>query len=96
MTTKAQMLEDPVDFSLVLGGPLYQLFRKAHLEGDHLDGAGKTLSQRSLEADFWTMFGKANSPDGLVSQSRSADRRAICDGVAALYRTDPFDVRLDR
>src|SRR5690349_19386043 len=25
------------DFSLVLGGPLYQLFRKAHLEGDHLE-----------------------------------------------------------
>ena len=24
------------DFSLVLGGPLFQLFRKAHLEGDHL------------------------------------------------------------
>src|SRR3954451_17614040 len=23
------------DFSLVLGGPLYQVFRKAHLEGDH-------------------------------------------------------------
>lgn len=25
------------DFSLVLGGPLFQLFRKAHLEGDHLE-----------------------------------------------------------
>ena len=37
MTTKPKMLEDPVDFSLVLGGPLYQLFRKAHLEGDHLE-----------------------------------------------------------
>jgi len=35
MTTKPKMLEEPVDFSLVLGGPLYQLFRKAHLEGDH-------------------------------------------------------------
>lgn len=29
-------MEEPVDFSLVLGGPVYQLFRKAHLEGDHL------------------------------------------------------------
>ena len=25
------------DFSLVLGGPIYQLLRKAHLEGDHLE-----------------------------------------------------------
>lgn len=25
------------DFSLVLGGPLFQLFRRAHLEGDHLE-----------------------------------------------------------
>lgn len=37
MTTKPKMLEEPIDFSLVLGGPLYQLFRKAHLEGDHLE-----------------------------------------------------------
>lgn len=28
------MLQDPPDFSLVLGGPLYQLWRKAHLGGD--------------------------------------------------------------
>src|ERR1700748_3592582 len=25
------------DFSLVLGGPLFQLFRRAYLSGDHLD-----------------------------------------------------------
>jgi hypothetical protein len=25
------------DFSLVLGGPLYQLFRRAHLSGDTLE-----------------------------------------------------------
>ena len=31
------MLEEPYDFSLVLGGPLFQLFRKAHLTGDSLD-----------------------------------------------------------
>src|SRR5262245_41546328 len=30
-------LEEAHDFSLVLGGPLFQLFRKAHLEGDHLE-----------------------------------------------------------
>lgn len=28
------ILQDPPDFSLVLGGPLYQLWRKAHLDGD--------------------------------------------------------------
>lgn len=29
--------DEPEDFSLVLGGPLFQLLRKAHLEGDALD-----------------------------------------------------------
>ena len=36
--------EDRHDFSLVLGGPLFQLLRKAHLEGDHLE----LLRQRML------------------------------------------------
>jgi hypothetical protein len=30
-------LEEPTDFSVVLGGPLFQLLRKAHLEGNHLE-----------------------------------------------------------
>ena len=30
------LLQNPPDFSLILGGPLYQLFRKAHLMDDHL------------------------------------------------------------
>ena len=29
--------EERYDFSLVLGGPLFQFFRKAHLSGDHLE-----------------------------------------------------------
>ena len=29
--------EEPEDFSLVLGGPLFQLFRHAFLSGDHLE-----------------------------------------------------------
>lgn len=29
-----RILQEPPDFSLVLGGPLYQLLRKAHLDGD--------------------------------------------------------------
>jgi hypothetical protein len=35
--TEINSLEDPNDFSLVLGGPLFQLFRRAHLTGDTLD-----------------------------------------------------------
>src|SRR6201993_5246208 len=30
-------VEEQHDFSLVLGGPIFQLFRKAHLEGNHLE-----------------------------------------------------------
>src|ERR1700757_544304 len=36
-TAKINVLDDPLDFSIVLGGPLFQLLRKAHLEGDHLE-----------------------------------------------------------
>jgi len=35
--TQFNLLDEPYDFSLVLGGPLFQLLRKAHLEGDHLE-----------------------------------------------------------
>ena len=31
------MRQEPPDFSLVLGGPLYQLWRRAHLTGDMLE-----------------------------------------------------------
>ncbi len=34
---KPSALQEPTDFSLVLGGPLYQLFRRAHLSGDALE-----------------------------------------------------------
>jgi hypothetical protein len=30
-------LQEPPDFSLVLGGPLYQIFRRAHLTGPALE-----------------------------------------------------------
>jgi hypothetical protein len=44
-STKAELtfLREAPDFSLVLGGPLYQLFRKAHLEGDHLQLLGRRV-----------------------------------------------------
>jgi hypothetical protein len=35
--TKPAILQEYPDFSLVLGGPLYQLFRRAHLTGDALE-----------------------------------------------------------
>jgi hypothetical protein len=34
---KQSIFQEPPDFSLVLGGPFYQLFRKAHLSGGHLE-----------------------------------------------------------
>lgn len=36
MTTRAQ-LQEPVDFSLVLGGPLYQMFKRTYLSGPTLE-----------------------------------------------------------
>jgi len=35
--SQPDLREEPHDFSLVLGGPLFQLLRKAHLGGDHLE-----------------------------------------------------------
>ncbi|HTT18046.1 MAG TPA: hypothetical protein VMG82_03810 [Candidatus Sulfotelmatobacter sp.] len=34
---ESDFFDEQHDFSLVLGGPLFQLFRKAHLRGDHLE-----------------------------------------------------------
>jgi hypothetical protein len=42
--TEHSPIEEQQDFSLVLGGPIFQLLRKAHLEGDHLE----LLRRRSL------------------------------------------------
>ena len=36
-TEKINLLDDPPDFSIVLGGPLFQFLRRAHLGGDHLE-----------------------------------------------------------
>ena len=36
-TSKNNILREPQDFSLVLGGPLFQLFRRSHLSGDALE-----------------------------------------------------------
>jgi hypothetical protein len=37
MATVKSALDEPPDFSVVLGGPLYQLLRRAHFEGDHME-----------------------------------------------------------
>jgi hypothetical protein len=37
MMTERNFLEGPHDFSLVLGGPIFQLFRRSHLAGDGLE-----------------------------------------------------------
>jgi len=42
--------EEAHDFSLVLGGPLFQLLRKAHLEGDHLELLPRRLLTVTLVA----------------------------------------------
>ena len=36
-TAKINLLDEPPDFSIVLGGPLFHLLRRAHLEGGHLE-----------------------------------------------------------
>src|SRR5712664_2767930 len=36
-TPAAELIAEPYDFSLVLGGPLYQIFRRAHLSGTTLE-----------------------------------------------------------
>lgn len=43
-TSSSKLLPEPQDFSLVLGGPLFQLLRRAHLSGDAL----QLLRQRIL------------------------------------------------
>ena len=45
-------LKDVEDFSLVLGGPLFQLLRKSHLEGDAMD----LLHRRILASVLITWF----------------------------------------
>ena len=45
-----QPTQESTDFSLVLGGPLYQLFRRAHLSGDTLDLLRRRIVVLSLLA----------------------------------------------
>jgi hypothetical protein len=47
---KNTFLQESTDFSLVLGGPLYQLFRRAHLSGGHLELLRRRILLLSLFA----------------------------------------------
>jgi len=46
----SQPMQERTDFSLVLGGPLYQLFRRSHLSGDALDLLQRRIVVLSLFA----------------------------------------------
>jgi hypothetical protein len=41
--TEPNLLQQPSDFSLVLGGPTFQIFRRLHLTGDHLELSARRL-----------------------------------------------------
>jgi hypothetical protein len=49
-TSKNHILREPQDFSLVLGGPLFQLLRRSHLSGDALELARQRIIVISLFA----------------------------------------------
>lgn len=49
---EASQTNESADFSLVLGGPLFQLLRKAHLEGDELE----LLNRRIIASFVLTWF----------------------------------------
>jgi hypothetical protein len=47
MTTPS-LLKEPPDFSLVLGGPTYQLLRRAHLSGPALEQMNRRIIAAAL------------------------------------------------
>jgi hypothetical protein len=67
--TQPNLLEESDDFSLVLGGPIYQLFRRAHLAGSHLELLNRRLIIITLVA--WLpllLLAALGLPAGSVSQ----------------------------
>src|SRR4051794_14801523 len=44
------LLQEPHDFSLILGGPLYQLLRRAHLSGSALEQLHRRILAAALIA----------------------------------------------
>src|ERR1700752_4317851 len=67
--TQPNLLEESDDFSLVLGGPIYQLFQRAHLAGSHLELLNRRLIIITLVA--WLpllLLAALGLPAGSVSQ----------------------------
>lgn len=60
--SKPPMLQDPLDFSLVLGGPLYQIFWRAHLSGPALELVQRRVLVISLSA--WIPLGVLAAIEG--------------------------------
>jgi hypothetical protein len=56
------MLQEPLDFSLVLGGPLYQIFWRAHLSGPALELLQRRVLVISLSA--WLPLGVLAAIEG--------------------------------
>ncbi len=64
------MLGEPQDFSLVLGGPLYQLMRRSHLTGDALELARRRIVAISLIA--WLPLLALSALEGVALGGRVA------------------------
>jgi hypothetical protein len=75
--TQGNSIEEQYDFSLVLGGPIFQLLRRAHLEGDHLE----LLRRRTLVITLivWlpllilSTFSSSAQPNGVLSFLRDVE-----------------------
>lgn len=66
--TEPRSLEQPHDFSLVLGGPLFQLLRRAHLEGNHLELLNRRLLIITLVAWLPLLLLAALASPGSISR----------------------------
>ncbi|CAD5378102.1 conserved membrane hypothetical protein [Pseudomonas sp. OF001] len=80
-TAPERFTSDPADFSLVLGGPLFQLFRRARLSGDALELAQKRILFIALLA--WLPLLLLSALEG----------RLLGGGVAIPFLMD-FDVHI--
>jgi len=81
MTAKAVFPEEMYDFSLVLGDPLFQFFRKARLSGDHLE-----LLHRRLIAITSIAWVPLLLLDSLGSQATSIGRLSFLHDVEVQVR----------
>jgi len=66
--TESNFLDEEPDFSLVLGGPIFQLFRRCHLAGDHLELLHRRLLVITLVAWAPLFLGTLGSSHGNVGR----------------------------